>query len=129
MWEGFTVKKEVGKEFVGRGNKSGAVEESGSWKNESPYKEELELLRISSDLRLDGTLMRQAFKASKAGDWVDKRDVACLSQARWSMRTEEHCAVGSAEEHGLPEVNLCASRRTRRCYTVVRMPTLSSLPA
>ena len=47
------------------------LETSGSWQNESPYKEELELLRVSNDVFVDGSLMRQATKAGKADDWAD----------------------------------------------------------
>ena len=47
-----------------------AVEASSSWQHESRCEEELELLRVSIDLRLDGTLMRQAIKAGTAGHWA-----------------------------------------------------------
>ena len=46
------------------------LETSSSWQNESPYKEELELLRVSGDMFVDGSLMRQATKAGKADDWA-----------------------------------------------------------
>ena len=61
------LRSEVGKTIVGS-NESGAGTRS-NWQHES-YKEEFEL-RVSDDLRLDGTLMRQAMKAGKAGDWAD----------------------------------------------------------
>ena len=32
----------------------------GGWQQETQYKEELELVRLSIDLRLEGTLMRRA---------------------------------------------------------------------
>ena len=35
----------------------------GSWQQETPYKEKLELVRHSDDLRFEGVLMR------RAGDW------------------------------------------------------------
>ena len=59
-------KRKVGRAVVGRGSKT-----DSSWQNELPYKEDLELLRMGSDLPLEGTLMRQAFKAGKAGDWAE----------------------------------------------------------
>ena len=37
----------------------------------SSYKADHELLRVSNDMRLDGTLTRQAIKAVEAGDWAD----------------------------------------------------------
>ena len=48
--------KEVGKAVVVRSNESGAV--GSKWQSESPYQEALELMRVMSDLRLDGTFMR-----------------------------------------------------------------------
>ena len=42
---------------------------------------------------------------------------------------EEHCAADSAEEHGLPEADHRASPRKGRGHIVVRVPSLSSLPA
>ena len=48
-----------------------AVQLETGTQDESPRKEELELLRESCDLRLDGTLVRQAFKAGKAIDWSE----------------------------------------------------------
>ena len=71
MWERFTVKKKVRKEFLEDATKAVQLEACGSWQNESPYKEELERLLVSSDMRLDGTLMLQEIEAGKAGDWTD----------------------------------------------------------
>ena len=62
--EAFHYREEVGKASNGRSNDS-------SWQNESPYKEELELLREGSDQPLGGSLMCQAFKAEKEGDWAE----------------------------------------------------------
>ena len=45
--------------------------ETSKWQHESPHKEELELLRVSGDTQMDGTWMRQAVKAGKAGDWAE----------------------------------------------------------
>ena len=42
-----------------------------SWPGESPYQEELELLRENEGMRLDGTMIRQAMKAGRAGDWSE----------------------------------------------------------
>ena len=48
------------------------LETSSSWQHESPFREELELLREGSDLRLEGSLVRPAFQGwEKAGDWAD----------------------------------------------------------
>ena len=44
------------------------LETGGSRQNESPYKEELALLREGNDLRLECSLTRQAFKAGTTDD-------------------------------------------------------------
>ena len=47
----------------------------GRWQHETPYKEELELLRHSNDLRFGGVLMRQAYNAVKSGAWANYLEV------------------------------------------------------
>ena len=41
----------------------------GDWQKETPYKEELELVRRSSGLSFSGLLMRRAYYAGRSGDW------------------------------------------------------------
>ena len=61
-------RENMGEVDVGRSSKRRAAEETkGSWQNESPHKEELELLREVRDLRFDDSSMRQALKAGKIG--------------------------------------------------------------
>ena len=57
MWERFAIKK--------------AWARSVADADETPYKEELELLRHSIDLRFGSLLMRQAYNAGKSGDWAN----------------------------------------------------------
>ena len=64
-WEQFTIKS-VGQNGVGTCRKCDAT---GDRRHEKPCKEELELLRHSTDLRFDGSLMRQAYNVGKSGDW------------------------------------------------------------
>ena len=45
--------------------------ETSRWQEESPYNAGLGLLRVSCVVRMDGTLIRQATKAMKAGDWSE----------------------------------------------------------
>ena len=66
-WLRFTIKKRWAKHLL-EAAKAVQLETDSSWQNESPYEGELELLRMGSDLRLEGSLMRQAFKAGKWGD-------------------------------------------------------------
>ena len=47
------------------------VELERSWTEESPYKEEMELLRKNEGMRLDGIMIRQARKAGEAVDWAE----------------------------------------------------------
>ena len=52
-------------------DKKSEVVPDSSWQSESPCKEELETLPEGNDLRLEGSSVRQAFKAGKASDWPD----------------------------------------------------------
>ena len=45
------------------------LETNGRWQHETPYKEKLELLRHSTDLRFGGSPMRKANIAGKSSDW------------------------------------------------------------
>ena len=66
MWERYAVKKRWASKLE---EATQAVQlETSSWQNESPYKEEHELLRVSSDMRLE------AIEARKA-DWSELEDV------------------------------------------------------
>ena len=53
MWERITIKKRWAKHLLEEAMKAVQLERNSSWHNESPY-EELELLRVSIDLRLEG---------------------------------------------------------------------------
>ena len=64
---------------------------------ESPLKEELELLRKRNGMRLEGTMIRQAMEAGKAGDWsellksdkLDARTSAKLRECYYEVRQED----------------------------------------
>ena len=56
----------MGQNGVGTCTKCDAT---GNRRHEKPCKEELELLPHSTDLRFDGSLMRQAYNVGKSGDW------------------------------------------------------------
>ena len=60
---------------------------TSSWQDESPYTEELELLRVSGDMRLDG--MRQAIKTGKAGDWSELAESDRLTEECYSEVMQE----------------------------------------
>ena len=69
MWERFTNKKVWARKVIHNAATVTQVETDGSWQHESPCKEELDLLLHSTDLRLDGSPMREAYNAGKSGDW------------------------------------------------------------
>ena len=48
-----------------------AVQLRKNWPEKSKSQEELELLRVSGGVRLDGALIRQAMKAGKESDWSE----------------------------------------------------------
>ena len=74
-----------------------AVQLEKSWPEESAYKEELELLRVSSGMRLEGTMIPEAMKAGTAGDWsvwlkTDKLDA-------WTrVKIQEFCNEAKQED-------------------------------
>ena len=63
MWERLTIKKRWAEHVLEEATKAVQLEIDSSWQTESPSKEELELLRAGSDQRLEGTSMRQPYKA------------------------------------------------------------------
>ena len=80
MWEKYSAKKVWTRELLEVATR--AVQLVTHWQDESPH-QELELLRVSIDMRLDGTLIRQALKAGKAGDWwelVKKYQAQCVDE-------------------------------------------------
>ena len=72
IWHGATRAQNVG------------LLKSRDWQQEAPYKEALEFVRHSSDLRFEGILMRRAYEAVKSRDWKDYLEVL-LKGDRLSM--------------------------------------------
>ena len=69
MWECFTLEKVWARSVLADVEKERQNGTDGEWPQETRYKEELELVRHSSDLRFEGILMRRAHYAGKSGDW------------------------------------------------------------
>ena len=63
----FTIEKERAKHLLEEAAKAVQLETDSSRQNESPDKEEIELLRVIGDLRLDGTSMCKATKSGLGG--------------------------------------------------------------
>ena len=60
----------------------------GRWLHETPYKEELELVRYSTNMRFEGVLMRQACNAGKSGElanYVAELCCCCWYRATFSL--------------------------------------------
>ena len=68
MWEPFRIKKVWARTVWRDAPKVTQLGTVGRWQHASSYKEELKLLRHSTDMRFDGSQMRKAYKAGKSGD-------------------------------------------------------------
>ena len=69
MWENGTIKKSSARSVLVDAEKEREEGIGHDWQQESPYKEELELVKHSSDLRFEGLLMRRAYFAGRSDDW------------------------------------------------------------
>ena len=69
MLERFTIEKAWARSVMAEVEKERLGGREGDWQQESPYKEELELIRHSSDLRFEGLVMRRAYYEGRSGDW------------------------------------------------------------
>ena len=54
VWEHFTIKKALARSVLVNVGTERQDETEGDWQQESPYREELEVVRHSSDLRREG---------------------------------------------------------------------------
>ena len=132
MWERFTVKKNWAKQLLEEATKEKQQDTTGSWQRESPYTEDLELLREVGDLKFDASLMRQAFTAGELGDWAtflfnEKLNV-------WASVNVRECysELEQEDENRKTFVQQIlqkgrASWRARRGHTVVRIPSLPTI--
>ena len=68
-------------------------ETGGMWQHETPHTEEPELWRHSTDLRFEGSPMRQAYNAEKSGDWGT---FATFRVARLTLQTRKLWLIGVA---------------------------------
>ena len=89
-----------------------AVQLEKSWPAESPYKEELELLRVRSGLRLHGTLIRQAMKAGKVGRWSELWESGKRNASTRVKMQECYDAVKQRERRAEEHSRFCRRART-----------------
>ena len=75
MWERFTLNKAWTRSGLAEADKERQNGTDGDWQQENPYKEELELVRRSSEFCFEGILMRRACEAVKPGDWKNYLEV------------------------------------------------------
>ena len=69
MWERFTIDMALSRSVSADEEKERQDGVDSDWRQETPQKEELELVQHSSDLRFEGIMMRSACEAVKSGDW------------------------------------------------------------
>ena len=69
MWKHFTIKRAWTEKVLADAEKQKQEGIQGNWQMESPFKEELELVKRSSDLSCNAYLMRRAYHAGKSGNW------------------------------------------------------------
>ena len=74
MVERFAIKKAWAISVLEDAENVVRLQTDGRWQHETPYKEKIELLRHSNDLRFEGVLMRQAYNAGKSGGWANYID-------------------------------------------------------
>ena len=107
------------------------LETSSSWQHESPYKEELELLRVSGDVRLDDTLMRQAIKGGTAGGrselvkgdrlnaWTSAKLRECYSEVEQEDEERKSTVQQILQKStDFPEADHRSSRMAARVHTL-----------
>ena len=75
MWERFTLKKTWARSVLADVDKEWQHGTEGGRQQETPYKEEPELVMHSSDLRFEGVQMRRAYFARKSGRTLERGQV------------------------------------------------------
>ena len=95
MWERFTFKRAWARSVLADAENVRQLGTDGRWQHEKPYKEELELLRHSTDLRFGGLLTRQAFNAVKSSDWANYFQVFLANGKRsgWTSAKVRGCTM------------------------------------
>ena len=119
------------KHFLEETAKAVQPETDSSWQHGSPFKEELQLLRMGNDLRLEGSFTRQAKKAGKACEWAEflnkdrlNASITRMLQGGGARRrgSEGPFATDLAEEHVLPEADHGAVTLSYVCPHCHRYP-------
>ena len=90
-----------------------ALQLEKSWPAESPYKEELELLRVRSGLCLHGTLIREAMQAGKAEGW-SKLWESCKRNASTRVKMQGCYDAVKQENDERKHSRFCRRARTSR---------------
>ena len=70
--------------------------------SETPYKEELDFLRHSIDLRCEGSVVRQAYNSGKSGDWHHFFAMLCLPSSSCSASLQHSVLFTLVDALSLP---------------------------
>ena len=99
--EGFAIKKAWSRSVLAYAENAKQLGTDGRWQHETLYKEELELLQHSTNLRFGGFLMRQAFDAGKSGDWANYMEVFLESGklSVWTSAKVRECSNEVEQEN------------------------------
>ena len=74
MWEPFTIKRTLAKTSLSDAEKEMQDGIQGIWLKESPFKQEMELVKRSSDLSFNGLILRRTYYAGMSGDWESYKE-------------------------------------------------------
>ena len=103
MWELFTVQKTWAKAVFSDMAKERQQGIHGNWQTESPFNEELDMIKRSNDLCVNGFLMRRAYHAGKSGTWESYNEEFQKrgKLSAWaSLKVKEWYEVVESEERG-----------------------------
>ena len=102
IWEKFAIKKDAARSMLEDVENDWQLNRKGDWHQVSPYTEELELARHSSDLRLAGSLMKEAYRVGKSGDWADFWNMNLKNErlSAWTRYSNDRTCYNEVEQGG-----------------------------
>ena len=101
MWKHFSIRKAWARSVLVVAERERQEGREGIWQQESPFKEELELVKHSRNLRCEGLLIRPAYYARKSGVWESYLEELVKDdklRVRASIKVRECCNEVEAED-------------------------------
>ena len=143
MWEHFTVKRVLAKAVLSDAERERQEGKQGNWQKDSPFKQELEPVKRSSDLSFNGLLMRRAYcagnwesykeefqKDGKLSVWASIKVTECYENVQYVEKGRPSIAQDIlGKKYGFSEENHRTHWWSGRCHFVVRVLSLSLLSA